>query len=409
MNKLLSKRSAICFLFAAIFSVQFYDERHEQDFFVTKIPGATYEYVSLQSVAERYGKPLGGSDLLGYVKIRASEAEIKKLGEMPGFKVEPITYYGIPKQPRSIGLLACAPTPAPADPGPVCPGPVQPPPGQPCPKPPGPIPPGPPPVVGNQKIDWGVARVHAPEAQKIQDAHTIKVCVVDTGVDLSHPDLKILRYRNFTPGNPNDVHDAVGHGTHTSGLVGALNNALGMLGASQAELFMAKVLDDTGQGQMDWIANGVVWCVQQGADIISESLGGRGFSQILYNAHVYASQNGVVIFAAAGNDGSPQVGCPACFQIPGLYSIAALDRNDQKAYFSNYGKIDFACPGVDIVSTMPMNKGSYGPMSGTSMATPICAGVAAIFKAQRKPFAATSLGNPSYFGAGLLDAAKAVQ
>lgn len=271
-----------------------------------------------------------------------------------------------------------------------------------CQEPPRPRPPLPPPPPGTpdtQTIDWGIRRVSAVPAQKINDGRSITVCVLDTGVDRNHPDLNVADGMNFTSADRSDYQDRDGHGTHTSGLVAAVNNTYGVVGASQARLIVGKVLDDGGIGWNSWIADGIEWCADQGAPIISMSLGGPDYSRVLDNAVQYALSKGSEVFAAAGNESSPDVGFPAGFA--GVFSISATDEYDELAWFSNFGKIEFACPGVSIFSTVP---GGYERMSGTSMATPICAGIAALYKARGLPYKAEPIGSAAQFGAGLLSA-----
>jgi subtilisin family serine protease len=112
-----------------------------------------------------------------------------------------------------------------------------------------------------------------------------------------------------------------------------------------------------------------------------------------------ASRKGVWVFAAAGNDGSNRVGYPANYRIPGLFSVSAIDERGQLARFSNYGKVEMAAPGVNTLSTMPGNK--YGRMSGTSMATPIAAGVGAMYKSVNKQIKFQDMGDKVKFGYGL--------
>lgn len=258
-----------------------------------------------------------------------------------------------------------------------------------------------------QKPDWGIEKVKAMEAQRIQDGKNITVCVVDTGIDTSHPDVRSVAGRNFTTSNAGDYGDRNGHGTHTAGLVAAINNSVGVVGSSQAHLIIAKVLNDQGSGSNESIANGVVWCVRSGAKIISMSLGGPTPSTALLRSMQYASQQGVKSYVAAGNDGNTRPNYPAAFNVPGLLAISALDQNNQLASFSSFGRhIKMACPGVDINSTVP---GGYKRMSGTSMATPICAGIGAIALASKKSIKFLPLGDPTKFGAGIPDALATVQ
>jgi subtilisin family serine protease len=258
--------------------------------------------------------------------------------------------------------------------------------------------PEPPPTDEPQIVDWGNERLKSVEAQKINNGSSVKVCVLDTGINKNHPDLKYLRGENFSSNSSSDFEDRDGHGSHTAGLVAAINNTYGVVGSSQAQLIIGKVLDDNGSGFNSWIAEGIYYCVEQKANIISMSLGGP-HSYVIENAVNYATINGVEIFAAAGNSSSNDVGYPAAFD--NVYSISATDKNDTLAYFSSYGKVEYACPGLDILSTVP---GGYKTMSGTSMATPLCAGIAALYMAQGKPRIAEYMGSENKFGMGILSA-----
>src|SRR3990167_8738111 len=133
---------------------------------------------------------------------------------------------------------------------------------------PEPVPAPAPPSPGDDKevIDWGVKRVGSVAAfEEGIDAGGFKVCVLDTGVDINHKDLIVKCGRNFTSSNVNDYMDRQGHGTHTFGLIAAIwDNELGVVGASQASVCAGKVLSDDGYGYNDWIANGMIWAVQNG-------------------------------------------------------------------------------------------------------------------------------------------------
>jgi thermitase len=143
-----------------------------------------------------------------------------------------------------------------------------------------------------------------------------------------------------------------------------------------------KVLGDDGSGYYSWVVKGIIWAADHGARVINLSLGGPEGSGTLQNAINYAWNKGCVVVAAAGNDGSGSPSYPAFYD--NCIAVAATDSNDAKASFSNHGFwVDVAAPGVDIYSTLPNHKNqigprNYGTLSGTSMAAPHVAGVAAL-------------------------------
>ncbi len=230
---------------------------------------------------------------------------------------------------------------------------------------------------------WGLFKINAANAtsQSVWDVTTgntnIKIAILDTGIEESHSDLsgKVVGSANFT--SSPTVIDQDGHGTHVAGIAAAAtNNNNGIAGTGyNASLLNAKVLDDTGSGYYSWIANGIIWAADNGANVINLSLGGPSSSFALQDAVNYAWSKGVVITAAAGNNNSSSPSYPAYYQ--NSIAVAATDSNDSKASFSNYGSwVDVASPGVAIYSTV--NGNSYATWSGTSMATPFTAGLAAL-------------------------------
>ncbi len=224
----------------------------------------------------------------------------------------------------------------------------------------------------------------------------IKVAVLDTGLDLQHPDFqgRTIVSQSFVPGE--DVQDVQGHGTHCIGTAcGSLNpSSLPRYGvAPLAEIYAGKVLSNRGMGEGSWILAGMEWALTSGCHIISMSLGsatqpGEPFSEFYENVAKRILNRGTLIVAAAGNESSRDdgiikpVASPA--NCPSIMAVAALDSNLQVAYFScggtnaEGGQVDIAAPGVDVYSSAPMPR-QYHRDSGTSMATPHVAGIAALY------------------------------
>lgn len=235
-----------------------------------------------------------------------------------------------------------------------------------------------------ERINWGQSTLGIPQAWTDTQGGGVKVAVLDTGVDPDHPDLQaaIDETRDFTGDGMEDVN---GHGTHCAGVIGARANGSGFVGvAPQSRLLIGKVLGNRGSGTFNMIARGVEWAQQKGADVISMSLGGPGYTQRLFEAVHDALAAGIVVVCAAGNEGSwfqNSVGYPGKFG--GVITVAAHDRNGNPAGFSSRGgEIDFMAPGVEIWSTF--RDGGYAALSGTSMATPFVSGVAALCIAKHK-------------------------
>lgn len=229
-----------------------------------------------------------------------------------------------------------------------------------------------------ERLRWAEQLLRLPEVWRRTRGRGIKVAVLDTGVDPDHPDLKpaIAGVKDFTG---DGIEDRNGHGTHCAGIIAAQPNSIGFVGAApDAQLLIGKVLGDNGSGSLDWVAAGVDWAVEQGADIISMSLGGQTGSHRLYRAIHEALAKGKSIICAAGNDGAlftNSIGYPGRYG--GVITVAAHDRNGQPSGFSSRGgEVDFMAPGQDIWSTYV--NGGYAKLSGTSMATPFVAALAAL-------------------------------
>ena len=211
----------------------------------------------------------------------------------------------------------------------------------------------------------------------------IVVAVCDEGIDYRHPDLRdnfyssLLGY-DFVDMDADPYPDSAGetHATHVAGIIGAvINNGIGVAGWSQVRLLSVRVLNEQGTGSDYDVAEGIRWATDNGARIINLSLGGYDASTVLANAVEYAWNNGVLLFAATGNDGINNIYYPA--KLDDCIAVGALDQDNRIAFFSNYGnKQELVCPGVSILSTV--NDSSYDTYQGTSMACPQASGVAAL-------------------------------
>ena len=203
--------------------------------------------------------------------------------------------------------------------------------------------------------------------------------VIDTGIDLDHPDLNVdvARSRNFVS-RETSPEDLNGHGTHVAGTIAARNNSIGVIGvAPDARVAAVRVLNRRGSGSYADIIAGVDYVAANGqaGDVANMSLGG-GASAALDTAVINAAAGGIVFALAAGNESTDaNTKSPARANGPNVYTVSAIDRNDVWASFSNFNNppIDYAEPGVSILSTW-LN-GGYNTISGTSMATPHLAGL----------------------------------
>ena len=213
---------------------------------------------------------------------------------------------------------------------------------------------------------------------------SVTVAVVDTGIQYDHADLSAQfgsdKGHDFVDDDSNPYPDAPSneyHGTHVAGIAsGTTNNGTGIAGISNSTLLSGRALDESGSGSLSDISDAIVWAGNQGADVLNMSLGGGGYNQTMKNAVSDAHGKGVTIVCAAGNS-STSVGYPAAYSE--CIAVSAVDNNENLASFSNYGsKIELAAPGVDILSTTTDARGSYEKLSGTSMASPVVAGAAAL-------------------------------
>jgi subtilisin family serine protease len=230
------------------------------------------------------------------------------------------------------------------------------------------------------------ADIHAPRAWALSRGAGVTVAVVDTGADLGHEDLAgqfAAGGHDWVDGD-NDPSDANGHGTHVSGTIAAVpDNGLGITGvAPAAKILPLRALDATGSGSMSNVAAAMEYAGDHGARIVNASLGGP-YSQAVSDA-IAAHPNTLYVVAAgnsaADDDDPAHASYPCALRLANVLCVGASDESDQPASFSNHGvtSVDLYAPGTDIVSTYADSPDSYALLSGTSMATPTAAGVAAL-------------------------------
>lgn len=239
-------------------------------------------------------------------------------------------------------------------------------------------------VAFGQSIDWGLKLEGIPEAWKKTKGAGIRVGICDTGSP-QHPDVitAVVSSKDFTGSNSNYI-DKAGHGTHCAGILAARDNETGLVGvAPECEIVCAKVLGDDGSGSSMSVAAGVDWCVAQGCQIISMSLGSSQPDNGIHKAIIRARSAGVWVFAAAGNEGPG----PNTMGYPGRWDecigVGSINQLKQVSQFSSRGpQMDIAFAGEKVTATY-LN-GTYSTLSGTSMACPGAAGCGALILAWQK-------------------------
>jgi subtilisin family serine protease len=267
--------------------------------------------------------------------------------------------------------------------------------------------------------EWGLNAINAPEAwARGYKGQGAVVAVVDTGVDLNHPDLMSQLWVNadeiagngidddhngyvddrfgwdFASGD-NNPDDGNGHGTHVAGIIAADDNGFGSTGvAPDATIMPVRVLGNDGSGSAAAVAAGIRYAAQNGADIINLSLGGA-LSSVIQSAIQYAQQLNVLVVVAAGNESASAPSYPARFSasMANVLSVGAHSSSGAIASFSNHvgtsGAVQVDAPGVNVYSTYI--DGRYANLSGTSMATPYVAGLAALALSANANLSATQL------------------
>jgi thermitase len=334
---------------------------------------------------------------------------------------------------------------------------------------PGPVPADPLPADEYMSMQYGLAKMDVPGAWKVTQGNPdLVVAVLDTGVDYNHPEFagRMVKGPNFAyrkpepatadkpaakpdfpgvpqPTGPDDPLDDFGHGTHVAGIIAAGADGKGVVGvAPRVKIMAVKVLGASGGGTTWDIAQGIQYAYTHGAKIINLSLGGpsqNGFVEMLI---ADARARGTLVVAAAGNNGWNLDGPPINAGIvqmpksiyPAMYkasmAVGATDDQDKLGTFSNYGrKVSVTAPGVKILSTMPTTPSAmtvaagflknYDVMSGTSMATPMAAGAAALVMSAHPDWTpdqveealtrtADKVGPEPFFGKGRVNVGKAV-
>ncbi len=236
---------------------------------------------------------------------------------------------------------------------------------------------------------WGMRTIRAPAGWGLSTGSSdVIIAIVDTGVDLSHPDLK----KRLVPGydfvdddsRPDDVG---GHGTHCAGIAAAsANDNIGVAGVCpNCAVMPLRVMGPDGGSASD-VAKGIVWAADHGARVISLSLGGYFASSAQEDALDYAASKGALAVAAAGNSGVDSPHFPAYHEV--CLAVGSTEQNDSRSSFSNFGSwVDVAAPGSYIMSSIP--GGGWEYKSGTSMATPFVAGLAGLLFSRPGATAAT--------------------
>ncbi len=273
--------------------------------------------------------------------------------------------------------------------------------------------------LNNQQLDWGLNKIEAQRSwASSYTGKDVKIAVLDTGI-AEHDDLKVAGGVSIVTEDPTMFSDDHGHGTHVAGIIGAKDNNVGVVGVSpDASLYAVKVLNDTGKGRLSDVIKGIEWAISNEMDIINLSLGASQHSFLFKEVVDRAYDNGILVVAAAGNNGNDD-GSSDTVEYPARYSsaiaVAATDSSDLRGPFSATGAaIELAAPGVNIKSTNLNN--NYTTNSGTSMAASFVTGALALTMEAEPTFSHVQLrehlqqtaldfepsGRDTHFGYGLV-------
>ena len=267
---------------------------------------------------------------------------------------------------------------------------------------------------------WHLGKIAATAAWDNSQGAGITIAVLDSGVDAAHPDLasQLVPGWNFYDNNSN-TSDVYGHGTMVAGTAAAAsNNGVGVASVSGAAKIMPiRVTDTSGAGWTSMIANGLTYAADRGVRVANISFANMPMRSAVVSAAQYMKDKGGLVFVAAGNNGIDEGFAPTTSLIP----VSATDQNDAKTSWSSFGNyVALSAPGLDVLTTT--RGGGYTTVSGTSIATPVAAGVAALAFAARPSLSSAQVesalfktavdlgpaGRDAYFGNGRVDAAKAV-
>lgn len=279
-----------------------------------------------------------------------------------------------------------------------------------------------PPPQPPEELPWGVNRIDADLAWSTSTGTGVKVAILDTGIDIDHPDLVANIEGGVNTINPSkSFNDDNGHGSHVAGIVAAVDNTIGVVGvAPQANLYGVKVLNRSGWGWLSDIIEGLQWSIDNGVQVVNMSFGSSSDNQSFHDAIIATYNAGITLVAAAGNSGPGDntVNYPAKYSE--VIAVSATNSSDGQPDWSSRGpEVDLAAPGAGIKSTYKGD--TYATLSGTSMAAPHVTGTAAlklalnpaltpaqvldILKATAEPLLGLTSNQQ---GAGLVDAEKAV-